>query len=63
MSVYKETLPSAPPMSPTGRVGVSKGAELPDLNSPGLEPVQDAVMRDGLLGFYVALNMSDLGSE
>ena len=60
MSVYKSGSPPAPPMSPLGRGGAD---QLPDLSSPGLEPVRDVVHKEGLIGYYVAMNITNIGSE
>ena len=55
-AVYRETAPT------TG--GVETGEiQLPDLSSTGLDPVRESVHREGLVGYYVALNISNIGSE
>ena len=55
-AVYRETVPSS--------AGVEMGdVQLPDLSSTGLDPVREAVQREGLVGYYVALNITNIGSE
>ena len=55
-SVYRQSMPSS--------AGVEMGdVQLPDLSSTGLDPVREAVQREGLIGYYVALNITNIASE
>ena len=55
-AVYRESMPSS--------ASVEMGdVQLPDLSSTGLDPVREAVQREGLIGYYVALNITNIGSE